>query len=334
MQALVSHSLSQRDPISFVEDAPTAFPVLPASLTGMQSLTILRLSGRAYAAQPVSTPHTLLCIAWPVTHFFSVEEQALYAAVLDVAAAVVSNYRLRLEALEHVQQLRELDRLKSEFLATVNHELRTPLNAILALTSGILDGTTGEISRKLRADLEVVYRASEQLHVLILDILNFTQLESGKPIQLDVRPFPLDELTNEAVEFVRHISTGKSITIRSFIPASLPPVLADPQRVRQVLINLLVNATKFTDQGTIQVTAQVEGGKLVVCVEDSGTGILPEYQAVIFEPFRQLHSPGRPKGTGLGLSICKRLLALMDGNIWVESQIGKGSRFYFSLPTA
>jgi len=321
----------QRDPIWFEPNVGDfgRDPVVQATRRAIA----IKLYGAANIEQQPQW-HSILLITWSEPRRFTRAERYVCSAVWDTLSVVVSNRRLRIDALEYVQRLRELDRMKSEFLGSVNHELRTPLNGILALSSSLLDGRTDQLNPRLRADLEMIYRAGEQLHTLILDILNYTQLESGKPFDLDVRSFSLHDLVEEAVEFMRRLNSGKPITIRASVSSSLPLVLADPQRVRQVLVNLLTNAVKFTEKGTIQVSAQADQGKLLVCVEDSGTGIPPEYQAIIFEPFRQLRSPQCPKGTGLGLSICKRLLALMDSSIWVESQLGTGSRFYFSLPTS
>ncbi|MHB8626501.1 MAG: sensor histidine kinase [Aggregatilineales bacterium] len=328
----VTVSLLQRDPIWFAEDVRSVLSILPPLLTEAHSLIVLRLSGRAYVTQEAPYPHALLCIGWPTPHPFSMQERGFYAAVLDATAAVISNLRLRMEALDHVQQLRELDRLKNEFLASISHELRTPLNAIIALSSGILAGATGETNPETCSDVELIYHAGEQLRNIISDILDYARLESGQPMALELKPFQIEGMVSEVVALVQRISGRKPIQVSAVVPAGLPAVVADPQRVRQVLTNLLVNAVKFTDRGTVEVTIQQGKRELIVCVEDTGIGIAPEHHSVIFEPFRQLHHSARTGGAGLGLSICKQLLTLMSGRIWVESQVGEGSRFYFSLP--
>ncbi|MHB8626821.1 MAG: sensor histidine kinase [Aggregatilineales bacterium] len=328
----VTVSLIQRDPIWFAEDVSATLPMLPTSLTGVKGLVMLRLSGRAHVTQEAPYPHALLCIAWPTSHVFSIQERSFYAAVLDATAAVISNQRLRMEALDHVQQLRELDRLKTEFLGSVSHELRTPLNAIVSLSSGILAGATGESNPETCSDVELIYHAGDQLRHIISDILDYARLESGQPMALELQPLHIKDVIDEVVTLVQRIIGKKAVKVNAAIADNLPVIVADPQRVQQVLTNLLVNAVKFTEYGTVEVTTQHNERELIVCVKDTGVGIASEYHAAIFEPFRQVDRSARTGGAGLGLSICKQLITLMNGRIWVESQVGQGSRFYFSLP--
>jgi signal transduction histidine kinase len=334
LKDLVTISLSQHDPILFSEDITNVCPDLTSLFNQtVHSVLVLRLSGKATALQDEMQAHALLCMVWPTHHTFSSQEKSFYAAVLDVAAAVVSNYRLRLEALANVERLRELDRLKTKFLASVSHELRTPLTGIIALSSGILEGVTGESNAATYSDVELIYRAGEQLRFLITDILDYARLESEQPLPLDIRPFQIEGVLVDVVALAQPLIGKKQIQISVEIPPNSPLVMADSQRVHQILTNLIGNAIKFSERGEIKVTVRASVEAIVVCVSDEGPGIAPEYHQVIFEPFRQLqHIPTHASGAGLGLSICKQLLGLMNGQIWVESQVGNGSCFYFSLP--
>jgi len=333
---LVTISLSQHDPILFSEDIANICPDLTSFFNQkVQSVLVLRLSGKATAMQEDMRAHALLCMVWPTHHTFSSQEKSFYAAVLDVAAALVSNYRLRLEALANVERLQELDRLKTKFLASVSHELRTPLTGIIALSSGILEGSTGETNPQTHSDVQFIYRDAKQLRLLITDILDYARLESGQPLPLDIQPFQIEDVLVDVVTLAQPLIGKKQIQISIEIPPNSPLAMADSQRVHQILTNLIGNAIKFSERGVIKVIVQKSAETMVVCVSDEGPGIAPEYHQVIFESFRQLqHIPSHASGAGLGLSICKQLLDLMNGRIWVESQVGNGSRFYFSLPLA
>jgi len=230
-------------------------------------------------------------------------------------------------------QLERANRLKSEFLASVSHELRTPMNAIIGYTKLMLDGLDGEMTAQQQTDLFRVAQAADNLLGLINGLLDLAKIEAGK-MELNVEEVNIVEVTDEALELVRPHADEKGLEVRALIPLGLPNVWADRARVRQVLANMLANAVKFTERGTVSVGATAAEGWVTVSVSDTGVGISPEAQAYVFDEFRQADSSTtrRYGGTGLGLAISKRLVTLHGGRIWVDSEVGRGSSFHFTLP--
>jgi signal transduction histidine kinase len=230
-------------------------------------------------------------------------------------------------------QLERANRLKSEFLASVSHELRTPMNAIIGYTKLMLDGLDGELTGQQQTDLFRVAQAADNLLGLINGLLDLAKIEAGK-MELSVEEVNIAEVTAEALELVRPHADEKGLAVRSAIPSALPNVWADRARVRQIMANMLANAVKFTERGAVTVSAGAAEGWVTVSVADTGVGITPEAQAYVFDEFRQADSSTtrRYGGTGLGLAISKRLVTLHGGRIWVDSEVGKGSTFHFTLP--
>ena len=230
-------------------------------------------------------------------------------------------------------QLERANRLKSEFLASVSHELRTPMNAIIGYTKLMLDGLDGEMTAQQQTDLFRVAQAADNLLGLINGLLDLAKIEAGK-MELNVEEVNINDVTDEALELVRPHADEKGLQVRALIPTGLPTVWADRARVRQVLANMLANAVKFTERGTVSVAATAAEGWVTVSVSDTGVGISPEAQAYVFDEFRQADSSTtrRYGGTGLGLAISKRLVTLHGGRIWVDSEVGRGSSFHFTLP--
>ena len=230
-------------------------------------------------------------------------------------------------------QLERANRLKSEFLASVSHELRTPMNAIIGYTKLMLDGLDGELTAQQSTDLFRVAQAADNLLGLINGLLDLAKIEAGK-MELNVEEVSMNEVTEEALELVRPHADEKGLEVRSLIPSALPNVWGDRARVRQVLANMLANAVKFTERGSVSVSASSAEGWVTISVTDTGVGITPEAQAYVFDEFRQADSSTtrRYGGTGLGLAISKRLITLHGGRIWVDSEVGKGSTFHFTLP--
>ena len=230
-------------------------------------------------------------------------------------------------------QLERANRLKSEFLASVSHELRTPMNAIIGYTKLMLDGLDGEMTAQQQTDLFRVAQAADNLLGLINGLLDLAKIEAGK-MELNVEEVNIEDVTDEALELVRPHADEKGLQVRALIPDGLPNVWADRARVRQVMANMLANAVKFTERGTVSVAASSAEGWVTVSVSDTGVGISPEAQAYVFDEFRQADSSTtrRYGGTGLGLAISKRLVTLHGGRIWVDSELGRGSTFHFTLP--
>jgi len=231
-------------------------------------------------------------------------------------------------------KLEELSRLKSEFIANVSHELRTPMNAIIGYTDFMLEGLNGPLTDQQTADLKRVHLAAANLLGIINGLLDLAKIEAG---QMDIQPqrFSIASVADEVVDLLRERAAAKDLTLRSDIDPSLPTAWADPDQVRQVLTNLAANAVKFTASGEVAIGASVQDGTIEVVVRDTGEGITPEAQAYIFDEFRQADGSSRRRhgGTGLGLAIARRLVWMNGGKIWVSSETGIGSRFYFTIPT-
>jgi two-component system sensor histidine kinase/response regulator len=233
------------------------------------------------------------------------------------------------------------DRRKTDFLASISHELRTPLNAIIGFSTVLLDDLDGPLTTPQREDVQSINRNGRFLLHLINELLDLAKIEAGH-LQIEVAPLDLGHLIAEVVDTVQGIIRPSTIALRSSIPVGLPIVLADPDRVRQILLNLLSNAVKFTERGTITVSAEIldEVGAdgqiaqfVAVRVRDTGVGIPPERHAEVFQEFVQIHGRrSRVAGTGLGLAIARKLVEAHRGRIWLESAVGSGSTFSFTLP--
>ena len=224
-------------------------------------------------------------------------------------------------------QLERANRLKSEFLASVSHELRTPMNAIIGYTKLMLDGLDGEMTAQQQTDLFRVAQAADNLLGLINGLLDLAKIEAGK-MELNVEEVNITEVTDEALELVRPHADEKGLQVRALIPTGLPNVWADRARVRQVLANMLANAVKFTERGTVSVGATAAEGWVTVSVSDTGVGISPEAQAYVFDEFRQADSSTtrRYGGTGLGLAISSSTMSTRP------SVIGTGPRTVAGAP--
>lgn len=242
----------------------------------------------------------------------------------------------RAEALEKANaRLKELDRLKSQFLASMSHELRTPLNSILGFSEVLLDGLVGEVPNEQRDCLNNIHSSGKHLLALINDVLDLSKIEAGR-MELELSTFAVSELILEVQATTLPLIEKKSQTLHVEAEENLPPLTADRIRIRQVLLNLLSNAYKFTPTGgeITLLCRSTDSAGMLFSVKDTGIGIKPENQEVIFEEFRQIEEKSLQEvsGTGLGLAISKRLIAMHGGNIWVESEYGHGSTFSFLIP--
>lgn len=269
---------------------------------------------------------------------FTPENVAVLQILGDQIAVAIDNARSYELAQQAVKEMREVDRLKSQFLANMSHELRTPLNSIIGFSRVILKGIDGPISELQQQDLTAIYNSGQHLLGLINDILDLSRIEAGK-MELTFDEVNLNDIINSVLSTITGLIKDKPITLKKIVPDELPPVRADAMRIRQVLLNLLSNAAKFTGQGTITLEAAVKTGpsnhpEIMVSVTDSGPGIAPEDQPKLFQPFSQVDaSPTRKTGgSGLGLSISQHLVQMHGGRIGLHSTVGKGSTFYFTLP--
>ncbi len=232
-------------------------------------------------------------------------------------------------------QLEQASAAKSQFLANVSHELRTPLNAIIGYTHLMLEGVSGELTPRQNERLQRVESNGRHLLAIINDLLDIARIESGKmPIQ--VERFELRELIGEVMAEVEPLITGTSLEVTWTLDPEVPEVRTDRQKVKQIVLNLLSNALKFTPQGSIAIRIETceDGDQVAVAVADTGIGISEENQKTIFEAFGQADSSyaKRHSGTGLGLSICRRLATILGGTIALKSRLGEGSTFTFCFP--
>ncbi len=270
---------------------------------------------------------------------FSDEEKELAALFAAQAAVAIENAML-FEALEErAVELMQANRLKSEFLARVSHELRTPMNSINGYSEMLLRQTYGALNDKQLDRLERILRNGRNLLALIDDLLDLSRIDSGR-MELHLEAVNLQEEVNAVIYNLESQASARELYLRYEPAENLPPVYADATRLRQIIVNLLGNAIKFTKQGGISVRSQLtyEGERAFVltAVRDTGIGIRPEDQAIIFDEFRQADGSITREygGTGLGLAITRKLVEMMGGRIWVESQLGSGSTFSFTLPAA
>ncbi len=261
------------------------------------------------------------------------DEVSVLQNVAYQIAIALENARAYALEREAAQRLRELDRSKRRFLANMSHELRTPLTNIIGFARLLLKGIDGPLTEQQRQDLEIIYHNSQHLLGLINDLLDLSQIEAGL-MELQFREVDLAELIRSVMATTSALVRGKKVTLQEEIAPDLPLVRADPARIRQVLLRLMANAAKYTDQGSITVRAWASNGQVLVSVSDTGVGIPPEDLERIFERFEQggTENGRRANGAGLGLSLSKEFVEMHGGRIWVESQVGKGSTFTFSLP--
>jgi len=251
----------------------------------------------------------------------------------DQSVLAIQNARLFREIEEKGQELAEASKHKSQFLANMSHELRTPLNAILGYTELILDSIYGEPSDKMRAVLERLQANGRHLLGLINDVLDLSKIEAGQ-LTLSLDDYSLSDVVHGVVSAVEPLAAEKRLAFKAEVAPDLPTGRGDGRRLSQVLLNLVGNAIKFTDKGEVAIRASMMNGAFTVAVCDTGPGIDAADQTKIFEEFQQADSSTTRKkgGTGLGLSIAKRIIEMHGGRIWVKSEPGKGSTFYFTLP--
>src|SRR3984893_5919036 len=287
----------------------------------------------------VKLPHRIELLARVRLHseayIHELQRQRAYRA-LEASQRELTEKNCELEILN--QKLEEATRFKSVFFANVSHEVRTPLIGVLGMAEILSDSNLDIHQREL---VDVIRTSGETLLQIINDILDLSKFESGK-LELESFPFALRDVVDQVMDLLAPMAFGKGLEISAWIdPRTAPTVVGDITRVRQVLLNVLNNAIKFTSTGEIflQVNPSAEMDHMIhFCVEDTGVGIPPEKLDRVFQSFSQADASTNRRfgGTGLGLSICHNLTSLMGGRIWVESMVGKGPRFYFviSLPAA
>lgn len=271
-------------------------------------------------------------------YFFTGRRVELDGRTCLVGVGIDVSERARAEeerraAQEALVRAQAADRLKSAFLATMSHELRTPLNSIVGFTGILLQGLAGPLNDEQAKQLGMVQGSARHLLALINDVLDLSKIEAG---QLEVRAdaFALPEAVERVTESVRPLAENKGLSLDVEVAPDVGDIVADRRRVEQVLLNLVNNGIKFTERGGITVSADRENGRVHLRVRDTGIGIAPEDQALLFRPFSQIDSglTRQHEGTGLGLAICRSLVELMGGEIDATSEPGRGSEFRVTLP--
>jgi signal transduction histidine kinase len=267
---------------------------------------------------------------------FREDDRQTYTTLATQTAVALRNAQLYAEQMATVERLRELDNMKSAFLANMSHELRTPLNSILGFTQVMVEGLDGPITEDMQMDLELIEKNGKHLLNLINDVLDMARIEAGR-VSFYIEPVNIRVLLEDVLRTNSALAREKSLLLN--LQSSLQEdqmIMADSVRMRQVLINVIGNSIKFTEQGSVIVHAEQDGDFIHIRVVDTGIGIPPDKLEAIFEAFTQVDTSTTRKvgGTGLGLPISRRLVEMHDGRLWAESTgiEGEGSIFFIELP--
>jgi GAF domain-containing protein len=264
---------------------------------------------------------------------FTDSQIALVTTFADQAVIAIENVRLLSEIQDKSNQLEVASQHKSQFLANMSHELRTPLNAILGYTELMADGIYGELPEKTMGVLKRLESNGRHLLGLINDVLDLSKIEAGQLV-LELTDYSVEDIAQTVRSTLEPLATDKKLAFKVEVAPKMPAGHGDGRRLTQVLINLVGNAIKFTDAGEVVITAGATDGSFHLSVRDTGPGISAADQAKLFQEFQQADNAITRKkgGTGLGLAISKRIIEMHGGKIWVESQVGQGSTFSFTVP--
>ncbi len=306
-----------------------------AEFGGAQALA-RELGWRAAAAAPMLREGVAIgCVLLrrPEPGAFTQRQIQLLESFAAQAVIAIENVRLFTEIQEKSRQLEVASQHKSQFLANMSHELRTPLNAILGYTEMMVDGLYGNLPEKAQTTLERVQANGKHLLGLINDVLDLSKIEAGQ-LSLAIEDYSVGDMVATVMSATESLAKTKNIALVSALPQGLPRGHGDARRLTQVLLNLVGNAIKFTDEGKVEIRARQQGDRFKISVIDTGPGIAREDQAKIFEEFQQVDNTSTRKkgGTGLGLSISRKIVELHGGYISVESELGKGSNFKITIP--
>ncbi len=310
--------------VAMLPNAATPSPEEEGADAGPRVLTPLRLGDRVVG---------LLVAQLAEKDRFSQREARLLETLGPSLAATIETGRIIAGIEAANARLQELDGLRTRFLANMSHEFRAPLNAIIGFARVLLRGIDGPLNNLQDEDLRAIEQNAQHLLLLINDVLDMAKIEAGR-IELFLEEVDVGELVAGLAPTVRGLLAGKPVEFQLETAPSLSPIEADATRLRQIMLNLLSNAARYTEQGRILCRlSRPEADQLLIEVRDSGVGIPPEEQATLFQPFVQTESSLRAgQGTGLGLPITRHLVELHGGEIWFESEAGAGSTFYVRLP--
>jgi signal transduction histidine kinase len=257
----------------------------------------------------------------------------LISVLIFIVAIAEETRRKYVEQLENANlKLQELDHLKSMFIASMSHELRTPLNSIIGFTGIILQGMSGKITEDQRKELTMVKNSANHLLTLINDVIDVSKIEAGK-VELVIKEFNLTDLMQEVKDSFKIATDEKSLKLSLEMPEKLI-IKSDERRTKQVIMNLVSNAVKFTDRGEIEIKVRKKDEEVEVSVADTGIGIKKENMKKLFKQFSRIYTEDKPvtEGTGLGLYLSKKIVDLLGGQIKAKSEFGKGSMFTFTFP--
>lgn len=264
---------------------------------------------------------------------FADEDLKTYRTLAAQIAVAVENAKQYNEQVKTAEKLREVDQLKSEFLASMSHELRTPLNSIIGFADVLLEGLDGELNERMEEDVRLIRNSGRHLRELIGDILDMSKIEAGR-MELRYEEVDVRQMAQDVMATAQPLAQEKSLGLFLEIDDEVGAITADRTRLRQVLWNIMGNAIKFTHKGHVALSIQHRENHLLFAVRDTGIGIKPEHIPIVFEQFRQIDGglSRASGGTGLGMPITKKLVEIHGGEIWAESQPGEGSTFYFTIP--
>jgi signal transduction histidine kinase len=259
------------------------------------------------------------------------DEVGQVAETFNEMAEAIQQRETNLQAAR--AQAERADQAKSAFLASMSHELRTPLNAVINFTHFVIDGDTGPVNEQQTELLTQVVNSGKHLLNLINDVLDMSKIEAGSLVLFIEDDIDLNSLLDNAVSTGRSLLGERPIQLCLEVQDNLPLLRADRQRIFQILLNIVSNACKFTEEGEISISAKRQNEEIIISISDSGPGIAPEDQAKVFEAFKQTTTGLRQGGgTGLGMPIARSLAEAHGGRLWLESEYGNGTTFYVVLP--
>ncbi|MBZ0286450.1 MAG: GAF domain-containing protein, partial [Anaerolineae bacterium] len=266
---------------------------------------------------------------------FSADDVTIQSTLADQIAVAVQNARAFKVTQETAERLREFDRLKSQFLANMSHELRTPLNSIIGYAEVLLDGIDGDLSDEAIEDVQAIHGGGKHLLMIINDVLDLAKIEAGQMF-MDRQEADLNRVVDEVISTCNILAKNKNIGLTVEMDGEIPHVYGDPIRLKQIIFNLVNNSIKFTEKGGVSVNLGLmnDNSEVVVAVRDTGIGMTEQEMAGLFQQFHQVDGSAtrRAGGTGLGLVITRHLIHMHQGEIYVESEKGAGSTFWFTIP--
>jgi signal transduction histidine kinase len=327
--------------VGLVRIHPVGLPHVATVDDGTQSAHVLKLIEKEGFRDVVLVPLTakdrrlgLLCFVTRPGEVVRDSKLAALASLSSQLAVALRNIQYNEELARKNEELTHLDQLKSDFMATMSHELRTPLTSVIGYSDMLLSGVTGELNERQTQFVSSILTNGESLLNLINDVLDLTKIEAGR-LELNLEAVDLRSALLGVLPVVKPRAADKRIKVSTYLPTDVPTIIADPAKFNQVLLNLLTNAIKYThDNGNVSVEARGQDGFVEIWVTDTGIGIGQEDIDRIFQRFTQVDSSASRSqgGTGLGLAITKELVELHGGQIRVQSKLGKGSSFIFTVP--